>query len=51
MRDGPERAAQVEALARLDAAMRLSDGGAPSAHAARAVLETIAARRGARQGA
>jgi lipid-A-disaccharide synthase len=45
MRDGPGRAAQVEALQRLDKAMRLHDGGAPSAHAARAVLETIAARR------
>ena len=51
MRDGPERAAQIEALARLDDAMSLSDGDAPSAHAARAVLETIAARRGVRQGA
>jgi len=46
MRDGPERTAQIDALARLDAAMRLSDGGAPSAHAARAVLETIGAARG-----
>jgi lipid-A-disaccharide synthase len=45
MRDGPERAAQIDALKRLDQAMRLSDGGAPSAHAARAVLDTIAARR------
>jgi len=45
MRDGPARAAQIEALARLDTAMRLPDGGAPSAHAARAVLETIVARR------
>ena len=51
LRDSPERAAQVEALARLDAAMRLPDGGAPSAHAARAVLETIAARGGLRGGA
>ena len=45
MRDGPERKAQIEALARLDGLMRLADGAAPSAHAARAVLETIAARR------
>jgi len=43
--EGRERRAQLEALARLDEAMRLPDGGAPSAHAARAVLETIAARR------
>jgi lipid-A-disaccharide synthase len=46
MRSGPERATQVEGLARLDAAMRLADGRAPSAHSARAVLDTIAARRG-----
>ncbi len=46
LRDGPEREAQIEGLARLDAAMRLSDAGAPSAHAARAVMETMAARRG-----
>ncbi len=45
MPNGPARAAQIEALERLDAAMRLPDGGAPSAHAARAVIETIAARR------
>jgi lipid-A-disaccharide synthase len=45
VREGPARAAQLKALARLDQAMRLSDGGAPSEHAARAVLETIAARR------
>ena len=41
-RDGPARQAQIEALARLDSLMRLEDGAAPSAHAARAVLETIA---------
>ncbi|RBP09706.1 lipid-A-disaccharide synthase [Roseiarcus fermentans] len=46
MRDGPERAAQVEALDRLDREMQLADGGAPSAHAAAAVLETIARRLG-----
>ena len=45
LRDGPERSAQLEALARLDEAMRLPDGAPPSAHAARAALETIAARR------
>jgi lipid-A-disaccharide synthase len=45
MRDGPARAAQIEALARLDTAMRLPDGGAASAHAARVVLETIVTRR------
>ncbi len=42
--DGPARAAQLEALSRLDRLMALPDGGAPSAHAARAVMETIAAR-------
>ena len=47
IRDGPARSAQLEALARLDRLMRLPDGGAPSAHAARAVLETIAARSAA----
>ncbi len=47
VRDGPERKAQVEGLARLDAAMRLADGDAPSVHAARAVLQTIGARRAA----
>jgi lipid-A-disaccharide synthase len=45
IRTGPARAAQVEALARLDQKMQLPDGGAPSAHAARAVLEIAAARR------
>ena len=45
VREGPERQAQVEALARLDGLMRLDDGAPPSAHAARAVMETIAARR------
>ena len=44
VRDGPARSGQLKALARLDRLMRLPDGGAPSAHAARAVLETIAAR-------
>ena len=37
----PGAQAQVEALARLDRLMPLPDGRAPSAHAARAVLETI----------
>ena len=46
IRDGPAREAQIEALARLDKLMRLSDGGAPSAHAARAVMDTIKARAG-----
>jgi lipid-A-disaccharide synthase len=45
MRDGPGRAAQIEGLRRLDALMRLDDGAAPSAHAAKTVLETISARR------
>jgi lipid-A-disaccharide synthase len=44
VRDGPLRAAQVAALARLDALMRLPDGEAPSARAARLILETVAAR-------
>ena len=41
--DGPARARQLEALMRLETLMALPDGGAPSAHAARAVLQTIAA--------
>jgi lipid-A-disaccharide synthase len=45
MRDGPKRDAQINALARLDGLMRLPDGRTPSAHAAQAVLETIARRR------
>ena len=44
--DGPARKAQIEALGRLDTLMRLPDGRAPSAHAAAAVLETMA-RNGA----
>jgi lipid-A-disaccharide synthase len=44
MGDGPERRTQLAALARLDQVMRFDDGKAPSAHAAAAVLETIAAR-------
>ena len=44
-RDGPVREAQIEALARLDQLMRLSDGRAPSLHAAGAVLKTMAAAR------
>lgn len=43
VKDGRERARQLEALKRLDKLMALPDGGAPSAHAARAVLETIGA--------
>jgi lipid-A-disaccharide synthase len=45
MRHGPVRRAQIEALERLDGLMRLPDGQGPSAHAANAVLETIASRR------
>jgi lipid-A-disaccharide synthase len=45
--DGPERAAQIEALTRLDRLMRLPDGRPPSAHAADAVLRTLASKRGA----
>ncbi len=44
VRDGPARSRQLEALSRLDRLMALPEGGAPSAHAARAVLETIAAK-------
>jgi lipid-A-disaccharide synthase len=44
MREGPPRAAQLAALAKLDALMRLADGRTPSAHAAAAVLETIRLR-------
>src|SRR5271157_6027448 len=45
VRDGPQREAQAQALARFDQLMRLPDGRAPSVHAASAVLETIAARK------
>jgi lipid-A-disaccharide synthase len=53
--DGAARTAQLAALSRLDRLMALPDGGAPSAHAARVVIETIAARArppgaGGRQG-
>ena len=41
--DGPERAAQVAALAKLDARMQLPDAIAPSQAAARAVWETLGA--------
>jgi lipid-A-disaccharide synthase len=44
VREGAARTGQLEALSRLDRLMALSGGGAPSAEAARAVLETIAAR-------
>ena len=40
-REGPAREAQLAALAKLDALMRLADGRTPSAHAASAVLETM----------
>ena len=42
VRDGAPRTAQLQALARLDALMRLPDGDTPSARAARLVLQTIA---------
>ena len=45
--EGPARSAQRAALATLDARLRLADGAAPSAHAAAAVLETIASRKSA----
>ncbi len=45
VREGPARQAQIAALARLDALMRLPDGGAPSERAAREVLATMQARR------
>jgi lipid-A-disaccharide synthase len=44
VRDGEAREAQIEALSRLDGLMRLPDGRPPSAHAAAAVLETVAMR-------
>ena len=42
---GAARPAQVAALGRLDALMRLPQGDAPSERAARTVLETLATRR------
>jgi len=42
--EGPARSAQRAALDKLDACMRLDDGRMPSAHAAAAILETIAQR-------
>lgn len=39
--DGPARAAQMAALARLDGLMRLEEGDTPSARAARLVLEMV----------
>ena len=44
VREGAPRQAQIGALARLDGLMRLPDGDAPSARAARLVLRTIAER-------
>ncbi len=43
LREGPERARQIEALARLDQAMALPDGAQPSELAADIVLKTLAA--------
>jgi lipid-A-disaccharide synthase len=45
--EGPARSRQLAALDTLDARMLVSDSGAPSAHAAAAVLETIAMRKSA----
>ncbi|THD46175.1 MAG: lipid-A-disaccharide synthase [Bradyrhizobium sp.] len=42
IRDGPVRERQLAALADLDARMALDAGGAPSAHAATAILEAMA---------
>ena len=43
--ESPARSKQIAALDTLDARMRLEDGRTPSAHAAAAVLETIAMRK------
>ncbi len=43
VRDGPERQAQLAALARLDALMQLEASESPSARAARLILQTVAA--------
>jgi lipid-A-disaccharide synthase len=45
VRDGTKRPAQLAALTKLDALMRLSEGDAPSKRAAREVLATMARRR------
>jgi lipid-A-disaccharide synthase len=47
VREGAVRAAQLQALARLDALMRLPDGDTPSARAARLVLQTVREGAGA----
>jgi lipid-A-disaccharide synthase len=47
VREGAPRAAQRQALARLDALMQLPEGDTPSARAARLVLETVRAGAGA----
>jgi lipid-A-disaccharide synthase len=49
VREGAPRNAQLEALARLDALMQLPDGEAPSARAARLVLQTMAEGNSRRQ--
>jgi lipid-A-disaccharide synthase len=46
VRDGEARQAQLQALARLDALMRLPDGETPSARAGRLTLQAIAERNG-----
>jgi len=46
VRDGPERQAQLAALSRLDALMRLDAGENPSERAARLIVQTIAADPG-----
>jgi lipid-A-disaccharide synthase len=41
VRDGPDRHAQISALARLDALMRLENDETPSARAARLALQNL----------
>jgi lipid-A-disaccharide synthase len=41
LRDGPERAAQLAAMERIDAIMRLPDGETPSARAAAIILSAV----------
>jgi lipid-A-disaccharide synthase len=51
VRRSAEREAQLQALSRLDALMRLPEGDAPSARAARLILNTIARGAGRRAAA